>query len=50
MSMRDSTASDSGAAASRASLTDALRAVAVPFLVTRIGVLLVGVMAAVFIG
>jgi hypothetical protein len=50
MSMRDSTASDSGTAASRATLSDALRAVAVPFLVTRIGVLLVGVTAAVFIG
>ena len=48
--MRDSTASDPGAAASRASLPAALRAVAIPFLVTRIGALLVGVAAAVFIG
>jgi hypothetical protein len=50
MSMRDSTASDSGTAASRASLPDALRAVALPFLVTRVGVLVVGVAAALFIG
>ena len=48
--MRDSTASDSGTAASRASLPDALRAVALPFLVTRVGVLVVGVAAAVVIG
>ena len=50
MSMRDSTASDPGTAASAASLADALRAVALPFLVTRVGVLFVGVAAAVFIG
>jgi Mannosyltransferase (PIG-V) len=49
MSMRDSTASDSRAALS-ASLPDAFRAVALPFLITRIGVLVVGVIAAVFIG
>jgi len=48
--MRDSTASDSGTAASRVSLPEALRAVALPFLVTRVGVLVVGVAAAVFIG
>jgi hypothetical protein len=50
MSMRDSTASDSRAAPSGASLPDAFRAVALPFLVTRIGVLAVGLIAAVFIG
>jgi hypothetical protein len=50
MSMRDSTANDSRTDASRASLPDALRAVALPFLVTRVGVLVVGVAAAVFIG
>src|SRR5437660_1171923 len=49
MSMRDSTASDSGVV-SHASPRDALRAVALPFLVTRIGALLVGVAAAIFIG
>jgi hypothetical protein len=47
--MRDSTASDSGVV-SHASPRDALRAVALPFLVTRIGALLVGVAAAIFIG
>jgi hypothetical protein len=50
MWMRDSTARDSRSAASGVSWLDALRAVALPFLVTRIGVLVVGVVAAVFIG
>jgi hypothetical protein len=50
MSMRDSTANDPRTAARRASSADALRAVALPFLVTRIGVLAVGLAAAVFIG
>jgi Mannosyltransferase (PIG-V) len=50
MPMRDSTANDPRIAAPPASLTAALRAVAVPFLVTRIGVLLVGLAAAVSIG
>jgi hypothetical protein len=50
MSMRDSTANDSGAAAAPASFAAAAQAVAVPFLVTRAGVLLVGLLAAVFIG
>jgi len=50
MSMRDSTANDPRIAAPPASLSAALRAVAVPFLVTRVGVLLVGLAAAVFIG
>jgi len=48
--MRDSTANDPRIAAPPASLSAALRAVAVPFLVTRVGVLLVGLAAAVFIG
>ena len=48
--MRDSTANDLHAAAPGASLADALRAVIVPFLVTRAGVLLAGLAAAVFIG
>jgi Mannosyltransferase (PIG-V) len=50
MSMRDSTANERRIAESGASLADALRTVAVPFVVTRAGVLLVGVLAAVFIG
>ena len=48
--MRDSTASDVHATAARASLAGAWRAVAVPFFVTRTGVLLVGLAAAVVIG
>jgi hypothetical protein len=48
--MRDSTARDVRAGAPRASSADALRAVALPFFVTRIGVLLVGLIAAIFIG
>jgi hypothetical protein len=47
MSMRDSTANDPRIAAS---LGDALRAVALPFLVTRLGVLLIGAIAAVSVG
>jgi mannosyltransferase PIG-V len=50
MSMRDSTASDSRAASSGVSLPEAFRAVALPFLITRIGVLVVGVIAAMLIG
>jgi hypothetical protein len=50
VSMRDRTAKDSRATLPRASLADALRAVALPFFVTRIGVLLVGLAAAVLIG
>jgi hypothetical protein len=49
MPMRDSTANDPRIAGP-ASLTSALRAVAVPFLATRICVLLAGFAAAVFIG
>jgi Gpi18-like mannosyltransferase len=50
MSMRDSTANDPRIAAPGASVADAVRAVAVPFLVTRAGVLLAGLIAAVFLG
>src|SRR3954464_3652552 len=50
MSMRDSTANDPRTAAGTASLTAALRAVAAPFVVTRVGVLAIGLAAAVFIG
>jgi hypothetical protein len=50
MSMRDSTANDPRIAGPPASLTAALRAVAVPFAVTRVGVLVVGLAAAAFIG
>jgi Gpi18-like mannosyltransferase len=50
MPMRDSTVNDPRIVARPASLTDAMRAVAVPFVVTRLGVLLVGLAAAVFIG
>jgi hypothetical protein len=50
MSMRDSTARDVRTTAPGASLGDALRAVALPFFVTRIGALLVGLTAAVFLG
>ena len=50
MPMRDSTANDPRIAEQPASLTSALRAVAVPFLATRIGVLLAGFAAAMFIG
>jgi Mannosyltransferase (PIG-V) len=48
--MRDSTANHPRTASSPASLTTALRAVAVPFAVTRLGVLAVGIAAALFIG
>jgi hypothetical protein len=50
MSMRDSTANDPRIAASPAPFTTALRAVVVPFAVTRLGVLLVGLVAAIYIG
>jgi Gpi18-like mannosyltransferase len=50
MRMRDSTANDPGIVARPASLADAIRAVALPFVVTRLGVLLVGLAAVVFIG
>ena len=48
--MQDSTARGDHAFSGRASLTDALRAVALPFIVTRGGVLLAGLAAVVFIG
>ena len=48
--MLDSTAGDARDPARGASLADALRAVALPFFVTRAGALLVGLAAAVFIG
>jgi hypothetical protein len=50
MSMRDSTANDPRLAAPGASLGDAARAVALPFLVTRSCVLVAGLLAAVCIG
>jgi hypothetical protein len=50
MPMRDSTANDLRVAEPPSSSTTALRAVAVPFLVTRFGVLLVGLAAAVIVG
>jgi hypothetical protein len=50
MSMRDSTANDPRVAGPRASLADAARAVALPFLVTRGAVLAAGLLAAVFVG
>jgi hypothetical protein len=50
MSMRDSSANDPGVAARPASFADAWRAVLVPFAVTRAGVLLVGLAAAIAIG
>src|SRR4051812_19913816 len=50
MLMQDSTPRDCPAAAAGATMADALRAVAVPFVLTRGGVLLVGLIAAVFIG
>jgi hypothetical protein len=50
MSMRDSTANDPRIASRPASLSAAVRAVAVPFAATRIGVLLVGLAAAALIG
>jgi hypothetical protein len=48
--MRDSTANDPRIAARPASLAAAIRAVAVPFVVTRLGVLLVGLAAALVFG
>jgi hypothetical protein len=48
--MRDSTANDPRIAAPGASLADAARAVAWPFLVTRGSVLLAGLLAAVYVG
>src|SRR3954470_3099097 len=50
MAMRDSTARGSAVVAAPATLADAVRAVAVPFIVTRVGVLCVGLAAAVWIG
>jgi hypothetical protein len=48
--MVDSTAGDARADAPRASMSDAVRAVALPFVVTRAGVLVAGLAAAVLIG
>jgi hypothetical protein len=50
MSMRDSTANDLRISPPPASFADAWRAVAVPFVVTRAGVLLIGLAAAIGIG
>src|SRR3954462_1479668 len=50
MSMRDSSARVNAVIAAPATLGDALRAVAIPFVVTRAGVLCIGLAAAVWIG
>src|SRR3954462_2914331 len=50
MSMRDSSARVNAVIAAPATLGDAMRAVAIPFVVTRAGVLCIGLAAAVWIG